>query len=132
MIPIISVPYGINAESICVSFVSDFKAVEPAIAISVSPTGASNRSRYIQTCKNSGGTPFAKARVVSFIALAQNCNLGNVPLLSKPSILYTINKATPASAITITLHADAYARLAEDADIVAALEAKPLVTLVSA
>lgn len=44
--------------------------------------------------------------------------------LSKPSVKYMIEKATPATAITITLHPDAYARLAEDADIVAALEAK--------
>ena len=43
-----------------------------------------------------------------------------------------INEANPTSAITITLHSDAYARLADDADIVAALEAQPLVSLVSA
>lgn len=52
--------------------------------------------------------------------------------ISKESIIYIIENAAPSSAITITLHPDAYARLAEDADIVAALEAKPLVTLVSA
>lgn len=52
--------------------------------------------------------------------------------ISKESILYIIQNATPTTAITITLHADAYARLAEDADIVAALEAQPLITLVSA
>lgn len=52
--------------------------------------------------------------------------------ISKQSILYAINNAAPTSALSITLHPDAYARLAEDADIVAALEAKPLVTLVSA
>lgn len=54
------------------------------------------------------------------------------PLLSKESILYTIQNAMPASAITITLHPDAYARLADDAEIVAALEAQPRVSLVSA
>ena len=52
--------------------------------------------------------------------------------LSKESVLYIIQNAAPTSAITITLHADAYARLAEDADIVAALAAQPLITLVSA
>ena len=56
----------------------------------------------------------------------------NSALLSKESVLYVIQNATPTSAITITLNADAYARLAEDVDIVAALEAQPLVTLVSA
>ena len=52
--------------------------------------------------------------------------------IDKESVLYAIQNASPTSAITITLHANAYARLAEDADIVAALEAQPLVTLVSA
>lgn len=48
------------------------------------------------------------------------------------SVLFLIKKASPTSAITITLHPDAYARLADDAEIVAALEAQPLVSLVSA
>lgn len=64
--------------------------------------------------------------------LPLSLNLGSSPLISKASILYIITNAAPASAITITLHADAYARLAEDVDIVAALEAQPLITLVSA
>ena len=64
--------------------------------------------------------------------LPLSLNLDSSPLISKASILYIITNAAPASAITITLHADAYARLAEDVDIVAALEAQPLITLVSA
>lgn len=52
--------------------------------------------------------------------------------ISKESVLYMMQYALPTSAIAITLHPDAYARLADDADIVAALEAQPLVSLVSA
>ena len=52
--------------------------------------------------------------------------------IDKESVLYAIQNSTPTSAITITLHPDAYARLADDADIVAALEAQPLISLVSA
>ena len=44
--------------------------------------------------------------------------------LSKPSVIYMIDKALPTTAITITLHADRYVQLAEDADIIAALDAK--------
>ena len=44
--------------------------------------------------------------------------------LSKPSVIYMIDNALPTTAITITLHADRYVQLAEDADIIAALEAK--------
>ena len=60
------------------------------------------------------------------------------PNLSKESVLYMITNANPPSgaavgSITITLHPTAYARLKDDADIVAALEAKGgIITLVSA
>ena len=60
------------------------------------------------------------------------------PNLSKESVQYMIENANPpsgaaAGSITITLHPTAYARLKDDADIVAALEAKEgIVTLVSA
>lgn len=60
------------------------------------------------------------------------------PNLSKESVLYIITNANPpsgaaAGSIAITLHPTAYARLKDDADIVAALEAKNgVVTLVSA
>ena len=52
--------------------------------------------------------------------------------ISKESIYYIIQNATPTTVINITLHPDAYARLADDAEIVAALEAQPLVSLVCA
>ena len=60
------------------------------------------------------------------------------PNLSKESVQYMITNANPPSgaavgSITITLHPTAYTRLKDDADIVAALEAKGgIVTLVSA
>ena len=64
--------------------------------------------------------------------LKKELYLGDSSKISKDSILYTVQKAVPNSAITITLHPDAYARLADDAEIVAALEAQPLISLVSA
>ena len=64
--------------------------------------------------------------------LKYNFTFASSPLLDKASVLYLIQNAAPTNGITITLHADAYARLAEDADIVAALAAQPLITLVSA
>lgn len=51
------------------------------------------------------------------------------PMISKASILYLIQNSAATSAMVITLHADAYARLAEDADIVAALAEKTNVSL---
>ena len=64
--------------------------------------------------------------------VAKNLSLASSSKISKTSILYIVQYAAPASAITVTLHPDAYARLANDAEIVAALEAQPLITLVSA
>lgn len=64
--------------------------------------------------------------------LTSNLILSDCVNITKASLVYIINEARPTSAITITLHPDAYARLADDAEIVATLEAQPLVSLVSA
>lgn len=61
--------------------------------------------------------------------LHESLNLSDSPLLSKDSLLYIIDNETATSAITITLHTSAYARLATDADIVAALANHPNITL---
>ena len=124
MIPTLQTPYGILAEAICITVSLPYNVTEKARAINVHPTGQSNKTKYVQTCKSNTGTPFAEARVISFIELKVNCSLTNVKTISKPSLLYTINNAIPTTAITITLHTDRYAQLAQDADVVAALEAK--------
>ena len=53
-------------------------------------------------------------------------------LLSKESLLYLINNEAATSAITIKLAAYAYTRLAENADVVAALANHPNISLASA
>lgn len=73
-----------------------------------------------------------------YLRMKATLNLCDSPLISKESVLSAITttdnaSATSAGFLTITLHADAYARLNDDADIIAALEAKNgVVTLVSA
>ena len=64
--------------------------------------------------------------------LKNNILLAESSKISKATILFTIQNAAPTTPITITLHPNAYARLKNDTDIVAALQAQPLVTLVSA
>lgn len=54
------------------------------------------------------------------------------PYFREDCILYMIQNEAATSAITITLHADAYARAMANADIVAALQAHPNVSLASA
>ena len=73
-----------------------------------------------------------KLEFFRIINLKNNLSLAESPLLDKDCVFYLIEKSIPTSAITITLHPDAYARLVDDIDIVAALEAQPLVSLVSA
>ena len=58
--------------------------------------------------------------------------LNKSALLSKESLLYIINNEAATSAITITLASYAYTRLAEDADVVAALANHPNISLASA
>ena len=73
-----------------------------------------------------------------YLRMKATLNLYDSPLISKESVLSAITttdnaSATSAGFLTITLHADAYARLKDDADIITALEAKNgVVTLVSA
>lgn len=54
------------------------------------------------------------------------------PNISKESVLYAIVNSNATTATTITLHHDAYDRLSSDVDILEALQAKPLITLVDA
>ena len=71
-------------------------------------------------------------RICQFNKLRLNLNINNLDSISSKSILYMIQNEAATSAITITLHADAYARAMANADIVAALEAHPNVSLASA
>lgn len=61
-----------------------------------------------------------------------NISFSDSMMINKDSILCLIQNAAPTSAITITLHPNAYARIANQPDIIEALEAQPLITLVSA
>lgn len=61
-----------------------------------------------------------------------NISFSNSIMLHKTSLLHMINNEAATEVITITLHAEAYARLSTDPDIVAALENHPLVSLASA
>ena len=73
-----------------------------------------------------------KLKEVRIKGLKVNVGLSRSTNISKNSILYVIGNAAPTTAITITLHPYAYARLKDDAEIVVALEAQPLISLVSA
>ena len=96
-----------------------------------------NPSRY-----NFGyGQPFSKCPLLEEIRMGKinkSHTFAVSPNLSKESVQYMIENANPpsgaaAGSIAITLHPTAYARLKDDADIIAALEAKNgVVTLVSA
>lgn len=87
------------------------------------------------------GQPFSNCPLLEEIKMARinkSHTFAVSPNLSKASVLYMIQNANPPSgaavgSIVITLHPDAYARLKDDADILAALEEKNgVITLVSA
>lgn len=69
---------------------------------------------------------------VRFAKINKNVLLNESSRLSVESILYMIQNEAATSAITITLHATAYARATADADITAALQNHPNVSLTSA
>ena len=70
-------------------------------------------------------------KTVKLSRIASNIQIPS-PKLSIKSVLYMINNEAATAPITITLHADAYARAMANADILAALEAHPNVSLASA
>ena len=71
-------------------------------------------------------------RICQFNKLRLNLNINNLNSVSLKSILYMIQNEAATSAITITLHADVYARAMANTDIVAALQDHPNVSLASA
>lgn len=91
--------------------------------------------------RNDWGLTFGECLALEEVRIAElhsSIQLSWSPNLSKESVQYMITNAKPLSgaavgSITITLYPTAYARLKDDADIVAALEAKGgIITLVSA
>ena len=71
-------------------------------------------------------------KTIKLLGLKMNVSFLDSSMLTSKSILYMIQNEAATSAITITLHADAYARAMANADIVAALEAHPSISLASA
>ena len=65
-------------------------------------------------------------------SVKKSVSLNSCSKFANCCILYMIQNEAATSAITITLHADAYARAMANADIVAALQAHPNVSLASA
>lgn len=68
-------------------------------------------------------------RVAEISGLKFSISFGDASLLEKDSLLYIINNEAATEPITITLQSYAYERLAEDADVVAALANHPNVSL---
>lgn len=124
---------SINTNESLYSYVSDMRSAFRGCAnLSYINGTIYNVSTATQSMLNDAFTGCKKLKVVKFRSLHLNLFLKDSPLISKNSVLFAITNAYPTTAIAITLHPDAYARLADDADIVAALEAQPLVSLVSA
>ena len=71
-------------------------------------------------------------KTIKIHALKLSISFPNASILTSKSVLYMIQNEAATSPITITLHADAYARAMANADIVAALQAHPNVSLASA
>lgn len=69
---------------------------------------------------------------VKLKGLNANISIKDSPNIDKESILYMIQKANPISNITITLHPNVFSNLKDNIDLNTALEAQPLISLVSA
>lgn len=61
---------------------------------------------------------------VRLLKVAHNISFKDSPNISKKSIIYIVTNAAPTTAMTITLHHDAYARLVADEEVVRVLTEK--------
>lgn len=77
--------------------------------------------RGIESTRNSSFKTLVEIRVW---AAKRDIHLSGTPDLSKTSILFMVNEASPTTAITIKLHATAYARVVNDEEVITALDAK--------
>ena len=84
--------------------------------------------------KTYGGTYYEDRYLmtIKIYGLKNNSNFYISNMLSTKSVLYMINNEAATEPITITLHADVYNRCMANADISAALEAHPNISLASA
>ena len=114
----------------------------------IDTSSVTSMSNMFQSCYSLVSVPlFDTSSVTSMSNMFHNCfslayiNLNNLKisvavsntsLLEKSSLLYMIENAAPADAITITLSAYCYSKFSNDPDVVAALSAQPLVSLASA
>lgn len=115
--------YNVKIESFTLNS-NYFKIVSLEYCIPTSSfIGNQGNLKYIACTKNLTSITHNNVRVLPINKLAKSVNISS-PVISKESVRQTILNSTPTSTITITLHADAYARLSEDTDIVAALETK--------
>lgn len=83
-------------------------------------------------CDTFSFTLCEKLKTIKIKSFKNNVSFIKSRDLTSKSILFMIQNEAATSAITITLHADAYARAMANADILAALEAHPNVSLASA
>lgn len=119
-----------NIESIYTS-----KAIYPSNTTNMFYSGAyikyllgspSNRGYFIgyEGINSSWSLCFDKLIEIRVAGARKDVLLQSSSNLSKTSILFMVNDASPTKAIIIKLHAKAYARVVNDEEVIAALEAK--------
>ena len=78
------------------------------------------------------GSYIGNLKGIKIFGIYKSATFSDANNLSMKSVLYMINNEAATSPITITLHADAYARAMANADILAALKQHTNISLASA
>ena len=89
--------------------------------IGINLQSSTDNQRMFQNCKS--------LETVQINGLNKNLEFKQSPKLTKESLVYLINHASPSSPITITLHPTAYAMATADPEIQAELEKQPNISL---
>lgn len=89
--------------------------------IGINLQSSTDNKKMFQNCKS--------LETVQIDGLNKNLEFKQSPKLTKESLVYLINHASPSSPITITLHPTAYAMATADPEIQAELEKQPNISL---
>lgn len=130
-----SVPFNGFGNSSKIESIYALKAIYPSNTTNMFYSGAcikyllgnpSNNGYVVgyEGINSSWGNCFEKLIEIRILTAKKDIKFQSSPSLSKTSVLFMINEATPKTAITITLHPTVYARVANDEEVIAALDAK--------
>ena len=128
----VTVPYFLKSSKFVVAGIGDLRIAQSTQVFYRTTASHILGTLYVPTRLPAGFELVQNLKTIKLAQIKTDCQIKLASNLSSKSILYMIQNEAATSAITITLHPDAYARAMANADILAALEQHTNISLASA